>query len=589
MGVSRKGNRSHRVKLVFLAVLLVSVAAFAGSIRLGAVPAKLNDVALGDSLAAGYAPNGTLGKGYADYVADDLRAAGLLAQFDKRYAVPGFTTQDQLQELRENKHVDLPGNRDSLGIQKRLSQADLVTLDIGANDLLDTLRIDWQQGTVSVDPDTVKRVTAQVEDNVKKILRQIKTLAPRAQVCLLGYYNPFWGLPQGEQAPLRAALARLNSALSTAASSEGVTFVSTEGAIAADPQRYLPDLFDIHPNAAGYRLLGKLVWHAMQAKLPGKVWPGRQVAENLGDNGMRIGGTDRFATAGLIAQATYPGRVPAVILAAGDNWPDALTGSVLSHKYHAPILLVGKGPAQAQPALNYIGAHLAKSGSVYILGGTSAVGPEAERELARSGIPQADIIRLGGSDRTATALKIDENLNPSGGGMAFVVTNAGYADALTVAAYAAAQGCPILPVPSDSLPGPVRDYLAALKPAKIIIVGGEGAVSAEVAQELKTLAGTVVRYGGTDRYATSRALLTALYPDSPGGVCLVTGRNYPDALAGSAYAGFWDEPLVLLPDRLDRDTRNFLHKFQGLPYTIFGGAGAVSRQNAVLVQAELEG
>ncbi|KLU61574.1 N-acetylmuramoyl-L-alanine amidase LytC precursor [Peptococcaceae bacterium CEB3] len=589
MGMFRRGRLSKPVKLVLLAVLLVSVAALIGSIRLGAAPAKLNYVALGDSLAAGYAPNGTLGKGYADYVADDLRAAGLLAQFDKRYAVSGFTTQDLLQELQENKHVDLAKSRDSLGIQKRLSQADLVTLDIGANDLLDTLRFDWQQGTVSVNPDTVKRVTAQAENNVKEILRQIKTLAPQAQVYLLGYYNPFWGLPQGEQAPLGVALTKLNSVLSAAASSEGVTFVPTEGAIAADPQRYLPDPFDIHPNAAGYRLLGELVWRAAEAKLPGKVWPGRQVAQALGSNGARIGGQDRFATASLIAQATYPGRVPAVILATGDNWPDAVTGSVLSYKYHAPILLVGDSAAETGPALDYIGAHLAKSGSVYILGGTSAVGPEVERELTRSGIPPAEIIRLGGSNRTATALKIDENLNPPKGGTAFVVTDAGYSDALTVSAYAAARDCPIVPVPRDAIPGSVRDYLAALQPARIIIAGGRDAVSAGVAQELRTLAGTVVRYEGVDRYATSRALLTALYADPPGGVCLVTGRNYPDALVGSAYAGFWGEPIVLLPERLDGDTKDFLHTFHGLPYTIFGGTGAVSRQNAVLVQAELEG
>lgn len=585
----KRGSKHNRKRLSFLMVLLVCIAALGEITQSGAAPVKLNYVALGDSLAAGYAPNGTLGKGYADYLAEDIQASGLLGEFDKRYAVPGFTTQDLLTELEDDKHMDLPGSPDLLGIKKRLAQADIITLDIGANDLLNTVKFDLQKGTVSFDPGTVMRVTTQVEGNVQNILNQIKTLAPKAQVYLMGYYNPFWDLPQEDQDLLAPALAQINTALSTAAGSEGATFIPTEEAIAADPQGYLPDSYDIHPNQEGYRVLAGEFWRALQTKINRNFLPGREVGQKLGNNGIRIGGQDRFATAGLIAKATYPDQVAAVILATGNNWPDALTGSVLSNKYHAPILLVGDSPGTSTSALDYIQGHLLKSGSVYILGGASAVGPELETALIRSGIPGANIIRLGGVDRTSTALKINENLNPSSGGTVFVVTDSNYSDALTVSAYAAAQACPILPVPQDTLPGPVRDYLVMLKPARIIIAGGEGAVGPDVAKQLRTLAGTVVRYGGADRYATSRALISALYSASPGEVCLATGEDYPDALAGSAYAGFWGDPIVLLPGSLDQDTKDFLQKFQGMPYTVFGGTGAVSSQSAGEVQTELEG
>lgn len=582
-------RRQRRTNLGFLIILIVCVAALGWATGSRAATAKLNYVALGDSLAAGYAPNGSLGKGYADYLASDIQALGLLGDFDKRYAVPGLTTGDLLTEIQDDTHIDLAGNPDSLGIKKRLSQADVVTLDIGANDLLDTVEFDTPKGTVSLDPSRTAKVLTQVQANVESTLEQIKAIAPKAQVYLMGYFNPFWDLPREDQAVLTSSLTQLNTVLSTAAGSEGVTFVPTEEALAANPQAYLPGSYDIHPNQEGYRVLAGVFWRALQTNLDRNSLPGRQLGQKLGNNGIRIGGQDRFDTARLIAEATYPDQVDAVILATGDNWPDALTGSVLSNKYHAPILLVHNSAEDSTPPMDYIREHLSKTGFVYILGGTSAVGAGFETALTHLGIPSAHIMRLSGSDRTSTALKIDEDLNPPSGGTVFVVTDSSYSDALTVSAYAAAEACPILPVPKDSLPQSVESYLKTLKPAQIIIVGGDGAIGQTVENQLRALAGTVVRYSGADRYATSRALIAALYPDNLSEVCFATGEDYPDALAGSAYAGLLGDPIVLLPGNFDQQAKDFLSKFQGSSYTVFGGVGAVNRQNVVAIEAELEG
>jgi putative cell wall-binding protein/lysophospholipase L1-like esterase len=567
----------------------VFVLALGGTIKSGAATVKLNYVALGDSLAEGYAPDGTIGKGYADYLADDIRAAGLLGEFDKRYAVPGFTSQDILAALQDDKHTDIPGSTDSLGINKRLAQADIITLDIGANDLLDAVKIDAQTGTVSYDPETVMSLPSQVEANVEEIITQIKKDSPTAQIYLMGYYNPFLALPQESQDILNLAISQLNTALNTATSSTGATFVPTQGAISANTQRYLPDSHDIHPNQEGYRVIAGEFWRVLKTKLNWNSLPGRQFGQQLGNNGVRIGGQDRFDTARLIAESTYPDHVDAVILATGNNWPDALTGSVLSNKYHAPILWVNNTPENSTAAMDYIQTHVNDTGTVYILGGFSAVGPEFETALMNSGFPAASITRLSGLDRTSTALEIDENLAAPTGGTVFMVTDSNYADALTASAYAATNACPIIPVPKDSLPVSVLTYLEEEKPSTVIIVGGEGVISQTVENQMRTLVGTVVRYSGSDRYATSSALIASLYPNNPSEVCLATGEDYPDALAGSAYAGFWGEPIVLLPKSLDQPTLDLLHKYQGVPYTIFGGTGAVSSQNASEVQAELEG
>ena len=44
----------------------------------------------------------SLGKGYTDYIANQLNKVELLASFDKRFAVPGYTTTDVLHDLQTN-------------------------------------------------------------------------------------------------------------------------------------------------------------------------------------------------------------------------------------------------------------------------------------------------------------------------------------------------------------------------------------------------------------------------------------------------------------------------------------------------------
>ena len=55
----------------------------------------------------------------------------------------------------------------------------------------------------------------------------------------------------------------------------------------------------------------------------------------------------------------------------------------------------------------------------------------------------------------------------------------------------------------------------------------------------------VVRIGGADRYGTAAEVARAFWPHADG-AWIATGRNFPDALAGSALAGSADEPLLLV-------------------------------------------
>jgi putative cell wall-binding protein len=103
---------------------------------------------------------------------------------------------------------------------------------------------------------------------------------------------------------------------------------------------------------------------------------------------------------------------------------------------------------------------------------------------------------------------------------------------------------PILLTPSNSLDPAVSQALADLHATTVTIVGGPAAVSGDVETAIKVTGISTSRLAGSDRYATSVAVVSAVAPNaSDNGVTLVSGRNWPDAIAAGASA---KPPMVLV-------------------------------------------
>ena len=134
----------------------------------------------------------------------------------------------------------------------------------------------------------------------------------------------------------------------------------------------------------------------------------------------------------------------------------------------------------------------------------------------------------------------------------------------------------------------VVDYLQTLKPQKIIIVGGTGIISSDIENELKTLSSNVIRYAGHDRYETSRIILEKLYGTNVSELCFAYGGNYPDALAGSAYAASKGAPILLVRPGKDETLKGLLGNYKGSNYTVFGGTAVVSDDIFQVIKESLE-
>ena len=290
----------------------------------------------------------------------------------------------------------------------------------------------------------------------------------------------------------------------------------------------------------------------------------------------RIAGNNRVDTAIEIAKASYKTQVSNVILATADNYPDALAGSVLAHKINAPILLVGSSDEDQKKVLDYIKANMNATGTVYILGGTGVVSSSFEGSITANGFK--NIKRLGGADRYETSVKIAEELNVNTGTPMVLVSGDNYADALSVSSSAAINGTPILLVGKDGISDAVKKKIGEIKPSKVYIIGLEGVVSTSVENQVSQVTAldkaNIVRLGGQNRFGTS--LEVAKYFNLSGqSVCLATGKDFPDALAGSAYAAKQNAPVVLVGDELTDDVKTYLKEKNINSFTIFGGEGAV--------------
>ena len=292
----------------------------------------------------------------------------------------------------------------------------------------------------------------------------------------------------------------------------------------------------------------------------------------------RFAGPTRVDTALEIAKATFTAKVKHVILATAANYPDALAGSVLAYKLNAPILLIGSSSEEQEKVLEYISMNLDSAGTVHILGGKGIVGSEIEEKIKARGF--AKITRIGGKDRYETALKIAEYLEVPQGTPVVLVYGEDYPDALSISSSAAAMQSPILLVGRNEIRPEISQALQKIKPIKVYILGREGKISSAVEKQVAEAAGLgadkIVRIGGTDRYET--ALKIAQYFNLSGqNVSIATGKNFPDALAGSIYAANHNSPLLLCDEELSEEAAAYLRTRAMTGGTLFGGEGVVSK------------
>ena len=210
-----------------------------------------------------------------------------------------------------------------------------------------------------------------------------------------------------------------------------------------------------------------------------------------------------------------------------------------------------------------------------MIGGTPSVSASVYTQL--SGMA-AEIERISGPDRYATSRALVESAFAAGGApLVYVATGQNFPDALSAGAPAGAAGAPVVLVDgsASALDAGTAELLDSLGTTEIKVLGGTGSVSAGIFDDLAEI-GTAIRIAGDSRYETSR-LVNADAFDSADRVFLATGLNFPDALAGSAWAGSIDAPLYVVPGTcISPDVRDDITSLGATRVTLLGGLPSLS-------------
>ncbi|UXH43338.1 cell wall-binding repeat-containing protein [Rossellomorea vietnamensis] len=497
--------------------------------------AYVDYLALGDSLAAGVLYDNSLGKGYPDILADEFKEDGFQVDFNKNFAVPGYTSKQVLADIQDP----------AKGLQKEIMEADTITLDAGANDLLQL--IEQKDGRISIDPVKVQAALKEVGVNIATSLGIIRQLNPDVPVYVMGYYNAFPYLPQETQAQLKPALDGLNQAIQAASVHGGGVFVPVEEAMADNFQVKLPNPQNVHPSEAGYEAMAGEFWKVMEP-----------VNDTVGKSTARLFGQDRYGTAAEISEESWD-STGTVIIARGNEYPDALVGTPLAYQLEAPILLTN-GSRLSDETIEEIGRLGAEH--AVILGGVGAVPEKIESELEDLGL---NVDRIGGDDRFETAAFVANELGHSD--TAVVAYGYDFPDALAVAPYAAQQGYPILLTETMSVPEATGFALQDVE--NTYVIGGGGVIS----EDLTFKNGE--RLAGDTRYDTAAAIYKEF--QGPANYAVVaTGQDFADALTGSVFAAINEVPLLLVKkDDLPQQTKGLVMENGLKHFMILGGEGAV--------------
>ncbi|MHB8467462.1 MAG: cell wall-binding repeat-containing protein [Acidimicrobiales bacterium] len=304
-------------------------------------------------------------------------------------------------------------------------------------------------------------------------------------------------------------------------------------------------------------------WAAILADSPGGGGPCGSAAPPAGKVG-RIAGDDRDRTAVLVSRQSYPdpGSARVVILASDADFPDALAGGPLAVTQAGPLLInppnVLAGAVEAE-----IIRVLPDRGTVDILGGTLAISAAVELKLVADGF---SVVRLSGSDRYATAVKIAEALgSPS---TVIEATGHGFADALAAGPAASSAHAAIL-LTDGAQQAPATDAYLALHPGSHYAVGGPAAAADPAATPIV----------GGDRYATA-VMVTKTFVASPSTLGFATGGSFPDALAAGPSLAKGPGGLLLVPKcpPIPSSVIGYVQSVSGSATngTLFGGTFAVT-------------
>ena len=285
----------------------------------------------------------------------------------------------------------------------------------------------------------------------------------------------------------------------------------------------------------------------------------------------RIAGKNRYETSYKVGVAL--GEYKNIVIASGEDFPDALSSGLLGSIMGAPVLLTEKN--SVNPYL-YSALDSHRNQKYYVVGGESSVSKRVKNDVQT--FSKIDLKNLAGKDRYETSVlvasKVNEDImgNPYLTDMLAVYSGENFADALSATPFM---------YQNDIDKKNVIPLMVALKNGSKInselytfVFGGESFIP-------KGKEG--LRLAGSNRYRTSvevaKAFKTRLNKDIDT-IIIASGETYPDALSSGPLAAKKNAAILLTEAReLNKDVKKYIEETKSIKNVIIvGGESSVSSQ-----------
>lgn len=214
------------------------------------LPEHVTYVAIGDSVTAGWGSppvNGSRLNGYVSHLHRQLLLRG--SSDLHNLGIPGLTSGQFLFLLEHWPELS-----------QTIKKADLITLSVGGNDII------WTDHQSPGDVAKMREALTKYEENIEKILTDVRQLNEDARLFVLEVYNPF-PVDDARHAQLAEWVIWVNESLAAAANQHDASVVPTASLFLKHENEYVNlKQNDIHPNNEGHTRIAEQISHALFGK-----------------------------------------------------------------------------------------------------------------------------------------------------------------------------------------------------------------------------------------------------------------------------------------------------------------------------------
>lgn len=304
----------------------------------------------------------------------------------------------------------------------------------------------------------------------------------------------------------------------------------------------------------------------------------------------RLYGNLRYDTMQKIVERGFDQKNGIVIVAKGNNFPDALAAAGLAGVFNSPIVLTDEKnlSPQAKTVLQKL-----EPSYIIIAGGPSAIKRKVDGQIQEAtGVMPSRAYGPSASDTSAALAKTGKG-RWSKDKIAVIATSKTFEDALSVAPICYAKEYPLLLADNgEKLSDTVLGTLEELGIQKVIIVGGPSAIKTKVEEQLteKNIEIMERLWGPT---ALNTSLEIAKWGINNGmnvnNMGFATDYGFADALTGAALCGKLNSVLLLAGDN-DTENTSFPSEYKDVIEHgfIFGGPNVIKDHTYEQIVASTE-